>query len=1042
MKTARLLSSGALALSLLAGSVTAAVSPDEAAKLGSSLTPIGAQKEGNADGSIPAWTGGLAASAGKVDGKGFLSDPFADEKPLFTITAQNVEQYKDKLSDGQLAMFKRYPETYRIPVYKTHRTVALPAEIDEAVRQSALNVQPINDGNGLSNFEKSRYYAFPIPKNGVEVLWNHITRYRGGNLKRTIVQATPQTNGSFTPIRFEESVAFPQNMPDLDQSKAANILTFFKQQVTAPARLAGNVLLVHETLDQVKEPRLAWVYNAGQRRVRRAPQVAYDQVVWLALGGEALDPATFRRRLAGALGLPEESDEAQLCRRLRNASALWLLLDDYPRHPDPALDACLDRLLSAASPRVGWWLASRRRPQCNLARLLLEGELLEVDGGLLAFDADEVAELLRLHGRSADAATAGTLLERSGGWCAALRLRLLVGEETAGPLLQEYLQHELLDELPPPLADAARALAWLPQVGPELFRRLFEELPHGLDDLLARGFPLLADANQRYSLPPAIREAWREAPQRPQRDFHREACEWFAEHGETREAVDQALAADEPETAAGLLQKLTEEQLLHGHNIGMVLALRDELPAALLASTPRLVILNAWTLLYAGRLAEAEDCIGQLARFLPMPSASRQRVLLAQWQGLFGILLHCRGERGAADYLREALEQLPEDAWSQGLICRSALMQLAMIEGRMDQARLIGRDALRLAREHDSLIFEALIELERAQWLEQRGELLRAEGVLDRAQRYLEDLGQQGSPMLGRIALRRARLCLQQGREVEAGHWYRLGLEQARENLDPWVLYGYLGLALLEAGQGDLDAAFNRLLEVERLMQQRHVPDPLYRGALLLVSSALTLQQGRPAQAREILLRVRAYFQPGRARLSPPSEPELEARVEHQLALAELYSGEAAAAEARLRGLLAILEAQGRQTLLCEVRMGIAECQFLSGQLPQAQQTLRSGLELAERLGLQLPQRRLRDRQPQLFAALPGEEEEGLSPLSCRELAVLGLIAQGCSNQEIGEQLFISLHTVKTHARRINGKLGVARRTQAVARAKALGLLA
>ena len=207
------------------------------------------------------------------------------------------------------------------------------------------------------------------------------------------------------------------------------------------------------------------------------------------------------------------------------------------------------------------------------------------------------------------------------------------------------------------------------------------------------------------------------------------------------------------------MQKLTEEQLLHGHNIGMVLALRDELPAALLASTPRLVILNAWTLLYAGRLAEAEDCIGQLARFLPMPSASRQRVLLAQWQGLFGILLHCRGERGAADYLREALEQLPEDAWSQGLICRSALMQLAMIEGRMDQARLIGRDALRLAREHDSLIFEALIELERAQWLEQRGELLRAEGVLDRAQRYLEDLGQQGSPMLGRIALRRARLC-------------------------------------------------------------------------------------------------------------------------------------------------------------------------------------------------------------------------------------------------------------------------------------------
>ncbi|KSC50396.1 LuxR family transcriptional regulator [Pseudomonas paraeruginosa] len=766
------------------------------------------------------------------------------------------------------------------------------------------------------------------------------------------------------------------------------------------------------------------------------------QVAWLALGGEALDPATFRRRLAGALGLPEDGDEAQLCRRLRNASALWLLLDDYPRCPDPALDACLDRLLSAASPRVSWWLASRRRPQCNLTRLLLEGELREVDAGQLAFDLTEVADLLRLHGRRADADAAVALLERSGGWCAALRLGLLVGEEQAGPLLQEYLQHELLDDLSLPLADAARALAWLPHVGSGLFRRLFESLPQGLDELLARGFPLQTGGLQRYRLPAAIREVWRTSPHRPQAAFHRCACHWFAEHGETREAVDQALAADEPETTAALLQKLTEEQLLHGHNIGLVLALRDELPAALLASTPRLLILNAWALLYAGRLAEAEACIEQLARFQPMPSAARQRSLLAQWQGLYGILLHCRGERGAAGQLREALEHLPEDAWSQGLICHSALMQLAMIEGRMDQARLVGRDALRLAREHDSLIFEALIELDRAQWLESRGELVRAESVLDRAQRYLEDLGQQGSPMLGRITLRRARLCLQQGRDGEAGQWYRQGLEQARANRDPWVLYGYLGLALLEAGQGDLDAAFNRLLEVERLMQQRHVPDSLYRGALLLVSAALTLQQGRPHQAREILLRVRAYFQPGRARLSPPSEPELEARVEHQLALAELYGGDSAAAEARLRGLLAVLEAQGRQTLLCEVRMAIAECQFLAGQLTQAQQSLRSGLELAGRLGLQLPQRRLRQRQPQLFAALPGEDEEGLSPLSCRELAVLGLIAQGCSNQEIGEQLFISLHTVKTHARRINGKLGVARRTQAVARAKALGLLA
>lgn len=91
-----ILQCGALALSLLAANVMAAVSPDEANKLGTSLTPLGAEKAGNADGSIPAWTGGIPKNAGAVDSKGFLADPFANEKPLFTITAATVDKYKDK----------------------------------------------------------------------------------------------------------------------------------------------------------------------------------------------------------------------------------------------------------------------------------------------------------------------------------------------------------------------------------------------------------------------------------------------------------------------------------------------------------------------------------------------------------------------------------------------------------------------------------------------------------------------------------------------------------------------------------------------------------------------------------------------------------------------------------------------------------------------------------------------------------------------------------------------------------------------------------
>lgn len=269
-----LLQTGVLGLSLLASSVMAAVSADEAAKLGTTLTPLGAEMAGNADGTIPAWTGGLPKNAGTVDARGFLQDPFASDKPLFVITAENVEQYKDKLTPGQLAMFKRYPQSYRMPVYPTHRSASVPDSVIEATKRNATNTVMVQNGNGLANFDTAN--PFPIPQNGLEVIWNHITRYRGGSAKRFVTQATPQANGSYSLVYFVDEFAFRGALADVDKSKESNVLFYFKQRVTAPSRLAGNVLLIHETLDQVKEPRLSWLYNAGQRRVRRAPQVSYD----------------------------------------------------------------------------------------------------------------------------------------------------------------------------------------------------------------------------------------------------------------------------------------------------------------------------------------------------------------------------------------------------------------------------------------------------------------------------------------------------------------------------------------------------------------------------------------------------------------------------------------------------------------------------------------------------------------------------------------------------------------------------------------------
>ena len=259
----------ALGIALLAGSSSlfAAVSPEQAAQLGQTLTPMGAEKSGNEAGTIPRWEGGLSTSDNRY------ADPFASEKPIVTITATNLDQHKAYLSPGQQAMFKKFPDTYKLNVYPTHRTAAVPDNIQTTTKDNALNAALANDGNSVSNLSEG--VAFPIPANGLEAIWNHMTRYRGGSLERTFVQVPVQANGNFTPVKINEKMSWP-NYLDGDKSKQENILFYFVQQVQAPARLTGNVLLVHETVNQVTQPRQAWTYNAGQRRVRRAPQIAYD----------------------------------------------------------------------------------------------------------------------------------------------------------------------------------------------------------------------------------------------------------------------------------------------------------------------------------------------------------------------------------------------------------------------------------------------------------------------------------------------------------------------------------------------------------------------------------------------------------------------------------------------------------------------------------------------------------------------------------------------------------------------------------------------
>ncbi|WP_296982305.1 DUF1329 domain-containing protein [Thalassolituus sp. UBA1505] len=282
MNKNNLIAAGALALFCLVQTAQAAVSVKEADQLKGDLTPLGGERSGNGS-DIPPWRGGLTLPPESYKKPGqHHPDPYPQDKPLFEITAANMNQFEKFLTEGQKAMFATYPDTFRMPVYTTRRTAAAPEWVYENTYKNAIRAELTNQGNGL-------LYAyggipFPIAKTGLEAIWNHITRWRGTYLVRRASEIAVHTDGDYSLVTVQQEVEFNYYRPDRTIDDLNNILFYYLSFTKAPARLAGGAVLVHETLNQVEEPRQAWGYNAGQRRVRRAPNLAYDTPIAAADG--------------------------------------------------------------------------------------------------------------------------------------------------------------------------------------------------------------------------------------------------------------------------------------------------------------------------------------------------------------------------------------------------------------------------------------------------------------------------------------------------------------------------------------------------------------------------------------------------------------------------------------------------------------------------------------------------------------------------------------------------------------------------------------
>lgn len=272
----------------LATPAFAAVTAEEAKQLGTTLTPFGAVKAANADGSIPAYTGGLTkAPEGFKPDSGFWTDPFKDEKPVLRIDSKNMAQHAALLSEGQKHLLSKYPGYY-LNVYPTHRTAAYPKKILDATVRNATTCKATKEGLAIENACRGGI-PFPIPKTGYEVMWNQILRYQGETAITTaasrswVIDTSGKAVVTAEQATFQDFVYYQTDVADRDPDMAWRVYSISK----VPARRAGEMTGLADYLDPVARPRKAWSYTPGLRRVKLSPEFAYDTPV-ASMGGVTL----------------------------------------------------------------------------------------------------------------------------------------------------------------------------------------------------------------------------------------------------------------------------------------------------------------------------------------------------------------------------------------------------------------------------------------------------------------------------------------------------------------------------------------------------------------------------------------------------------------------------------------------------------------------------------------------------------------------------------------------------------------------------------
>lgn len=776
--------------------------------------------------------------------------------------------------------------------------------------------------------------------------------------------------------------------------------------------------------------------------------------LWLPLQSGHVGPQQLLEMLARANGQPEDAG-------LQAADPLvslqeWLFaigqqtlpvlvcIDDIQHLRDAASWQFVQTLVNQRPANLRLLLAGREAP-ASLGKwhLLPDWQFAGFEDG--CFNSTDTTYWFSSQGIELDAAVIEALVAAFAGWPAALVIWLgcyravgrhgqggiALGPELARPALEDYWRGEIECGLPAPGRRLLRLLAALPRL-PEaaLSSMLGMDVVPLLQQLQQLG--LVVWRHDHYRLVAGFQWLLNGmSSEVDRRDWNQSAFRWYSQQGQPVQALQHARLSNELETLAPWVESHAENILASLDFSGLV-RLCEMAGDELLGCSPRLMQIACWAWLLTWRPRRAEPMLRQLQQ--------RQYLKETELLALHGYLARLRGQqRSAIKMCRRAWQHLPERRASVRFLMANSMAYLALGENDLDAARRWSQQSLEVAREFDKPALEALALFDLARVELHRGLLPQAQELVQRGLQCCQLNGLEDSMAMGRLQLYRVFLGWVVGDASTAlDEILQQGIRSCQRHGDVLVCYGFGLQAMQIAARGHWRQALDLLEDAERLMQQWGVDRDSYRW-LVLVKANVWLSNGNFLRAHDCLddlLQGQSVQQLPRADVFPML-PDFAAATRARLFL---LAGEY---EQCLHEVDEWLRCHSSPMIMLLVQLIRAaalrgcqqddESQALFGQVQQQLQRL----QMPEIFAFWVPE---------IHSPVVVADDDSRAPLarvqlSDREHDVLRKIAEGFSNEEIARQLFISLHTVKSHARRINIKLGVRNRTQAIHRAREMLLL-